>query len=99
MNDCSLRILNQYTGAGFESWELIHEIKKEQFIEWQSTQFSNGIYFSHEILMDEFVLSVPLDTIVEAFGDGEDVEELDHSGEYWLVVTDNWSPAALGRVV
>jgi hypothetical protein len=79
MYDDSFRILNQYTRAGFEGWEFIHEIEEEQFIEWESTQLGNRINFPHEILVDEFVLGVPLDAVVEAFGDGEDVEELDHS--------------------
>ena len=80
MYDNSFRILNQYTRAGFERWEFIHEIEEEQFIEGESTQLGNRFYFPHEILVDEFVLGVPLDAVVEAFGDGEDVEELDHSG-------------------
>lgn len=49
--------------------------------------------------MNEFVLSVPFDAIIEAFGNGEDIEELYHSAKHWLVVADDWRPAKLRGIV
>lgn len=99
MHHLSILSAYQETSAGRHSRELVHEVKEEDFFEGIATQLGKGIDLGHKVLILEFVLGVPLDTIVEALGDGEEIQVFHEAGDWFMEVDNEWSPANLGRVI
>lgn len=90
---------HQEAGAGRHSGELVHEVEEEDLLEGVTTQFGQGIDLAHEVLVLEFVLGVPLDTVVEALGDGEEVQVLHETGDWLFEVNHEGRPADLRGVI
>ena len=98
VEDLALVVAEDDTGASFEGRELVHKVEEEELVKGKATQLGNCANLSHEILMFELVLGEPLDSVEEALGDWEQVEEVQEPGERLMEVFDDGSPSDLGTV-
>ena len=92
-------VSDQNACASLESRVFIHEVEEEHFFEWVSWNFGDGINFGNKVLMFEHVLSVPFNSVVERFRDGELVKFLHEFGKRNFEVFHYGSPSDLGWVI
>jgi hypothetical protein len=99
MHHLAVLSAHQEASAGRDGGKLVHEVEEEDFLEGVPTEFGKGINLGHEVLVLEFVLSVPLYAVIEALGDGEEVQVFHETGDRLVEVDDKGRIADLRRVV
>ena len=65
MHDLAVFGPHQNPRAGLEGAVLVHKVEKEKLAELVAAESGQGINLSHEVLMLEDVVSVPVDCLEE----------------------------------
>ncbi len=99
MHDGAVFVSDEEAGADGYGRELIEEVVEEDFFEGVSAQFCEGVYLGYEVLVFELVFGVPLNAVVEAFGDGQKIDELHEARERFMKIFYDWSPSHFWGVV
>lgn len=93
MDHLSLGGSHEQSGACSEGGILVHEIEEKYLLERQLGERGDGIDLAHEVLVDKLVLCVPFHAVVEALGDGQQIDELQETVESLVEGSDDWLPS------
>ena len=85
--------------ACFDCCEFVEEIQEHHFFERNTAESGQGIDFCYEIFVMELIFGVPLYSIIESFGNGEQIKELNEAMKGRVEISDDGSPPYNGWIV
>lgn len=99
MHHSSIGVSDEETGADGDGRKFVEKVVEEDFFKRVACQFRQGVYLGHEVLIFELISCEPLHSIVESFGDRENVNEFHKSCEGFLEISYNRGPPDFGRII